>query len=106
MIYYLFNPHKNIKNPYWYKYLPVDDKVDDFLWSYQPEKYFQSQIFTVYICKRRESYESISYNVCKLDNDVLLYYYDNILFITCKQQCDNKILQILNKYQNIGSISK
>lgn len=100
MVYYLFNPLENINNPYWYKYLDIYDTTKDYLWSYRPECYFQSRLFTVYICKRHESFEEITYNICKLDSsgNILLYYNDDVVFIETDKRRDTEVLKILNKY--------
>jgi hypothetical protein len=95
-IYYLFNPNNNVFNKYWYKYLHIDHNYEDFIWSYKVHSYFESRLFTVYICNQYQKSEPVIYNVCKLDEDIYLYYYDDIVYIQTSKLCNNKILNILN----------
>jgi len=99
MVYYLFTPNGQLKNPYWYKYLEIYKRYNDYIKSYTPDYLFRSRLFTVYICQSHDVYEMVDYNVCILEEGITLYYYDDVVFIETSKRCDNIVLGILNKYQ-------
>jgi hypothetical protein len=101
-IYYLYEPVKELRNPYWYKYLEISYQEEDYIWGFRPLEFFKSDLFLIYITKKAGFQEErITYNVCELDKGIILYYFNNYVYIKTEKKCHNKILKILNEYQKI-----